>query len=134
MPKHIIAKLNAAAVEALADPAVQSRLADLGTEVFPRERQTAQALGALHRAQIENGGRSSRSLGSRRSEEAPSDTTRIRLWPRSGRRSGASLRRLIGKSATAEHTPALPLEFGTGRRPTTMDETIFHRGMSVIFF
>jgi tripartite-type tricarboxylate transporter receptor subunit TctC len=49
-PKDIIAKLNAAAVETLADPAVRSRLADLGLEVFPRERQTPEALGALVKA------------------------------------------------------------------------------------
>jgi tripartite-type tricarboxylate transporter receptor subunit TctC len=49
-PKDIIAKLNAAAVEALADPAVRSRLADLGIDVFPREQQTPQALGALQKA------------------------------------------------------------------------------------
>jgi tripartite-type tricarboxylate transporter receptor subunit TctC len=52
-PKEIIDRLNAAAVQALADPAVQSRLADLGTEIFPRERQTPEALGALQKAQIE---------------------------------------------------------------------------------
>ena len=46
-PKDIIGKLNAAAVEALADPAVRSRLADLGFEIFPREQQTPEALGAL---------------------------------------------------------------------------------------
>ena len=52
-PKDIIAKLNAAAVEALADPAVQSRLADLGLEIFPREQQTPEALGALVKADAE---------------------------------------------------------------------------------
>jgi len=51
--KEIIAKLNAAAVEALADPAVQSRLVDLGMQVFPRERQTPEALGALVKADAE---------------------------------------------------------------------------------
>ena len=52
-PRDIIGKLNAAAVEALAEPAVQSRLADLGEEVFPRERQTPEALGALAKADAE---------------------------------------------------------------------------------
>jgi tripartite-type tricarboxylate transporter receptor subunit TctC len=46
-PKDVLGKLNAAAVEALADPAVRSRLIDLGGEVFPRERQTPEALGAM---------------------------------------------------------------------------------------
>jgi tripartite-type tricarboxylate transporter receptor subunit TctC len=52
-PKDIIGKLNAAAVEALADPVVQSRLAELGYEVFPRERQTPEALAALQKADAE---------------------------------------------------------------------------------
>jgi tripartite-type tricarboxylate transporter receptor subunit TctC len=52
-PKEIVAQLNAAAVEALADPAVRSRLTDLGAEVFPRERQTPEALGALVKVDAE---------------------------------------------------------------------------------
>ena len=51
-PKHVIAKLNAATVEALADPAVRARLADLGYEIFPREQQTPEALAAFHKAEI----------------------------------------------------------------------------------
>jgi tripartite-type tricarboxylate transporter receptor subunit TctC len=49
-PRDITTKLNAATVEALADPAVQSRLAGLGLESFPREQQTPEALGSLQRA------------------------------------------------------------------------------------
>jgi tripartite-type tricarboxylate transporter receptor subunit TctC len=52
-PLTVIGKLNAAITDALADPAVQSRLADLGQEAFPREQQTPQALGALQKAEIE---------------------------------------------------------------------------------
>jgi tripartite-type tricarboxylate transporter receptor subunit TctC len=52
-PKDVIGKLTAAAVEALADTSVRSRLADLGTEIFPREQQTPEALGALVRADAE---------------------------------------------------------------------------------
>jgi tripartite-type tricarboxylate transporter receptor subunit TctC len=48
-PKEVIGKLNAAAVDALADPAVRSRLADIGMEVFAREQQTPEALGALQK-------------------------------------------------------------------------------------
>jgi tripartite-type tricarboxylate transporter receptor subunit TctC len=48
-PRDIIGKLNGAAVAALADPLVQSRLADLGFELFPRERQTPEALGAMQK-------------------------------------------------------------------------------------
>ena len=53
MPKDIVGKLNAAAVEALAEPTVQSRLVDLGLEIIPRERQTPEALGALVKADAE---------------------------------------------------------------------------------
>jgi tripartite-type tricarboxylate transporter receptor subunit TctC len=52
-PSDIIGTLNAAVVEALADRAVRSRLIDLGFEVFPRERQTPEALGALVKADAE---------------------------------------------------------------------------------
>jgi tripartite-type tricarboxylate transporter receptor subunit TctC len=46
-PKDTIGKLNAAVVDALTNPAVRSRLVDLGQEPFSRERQTPEALGAL---------------------------------------------------------------------------------------
>jgi tripartite-type tricarboxylate transporter receptor subunit TctC len=52
-PKDIITKLNGAVVDALADPKVRARLADLGQEIFPRDRQTPEALGAFQRAEIE---------------------------------------------------------------------------------
>jgi tripartite-type tricarboxylate transporter receptor subunit TctC len=52
-PADIVGKLDAAAVEALADPKVQTRLADLGYQVFPRERQTPEALGAMQKADAE---------------------------------------------------------------------------------
>ena len=52
-PKDVIAKLNAAIVETLADPAVRKRLADLGQEIPAREQQTPEVLGAYHKAEIE---------------------------------------------------------------------------------
>jgi tripartite-type tricarboxylate transporter receptor subunit TctC len=52
-PKAIIAKLNSAVVECLADAAVRQQLADLSQEVYPREQQTPEALGAYHKAEIE---------------------------------------------------------------------------------
>jgi len=51
-PKDIIAKLNAAVVEALADPAVQKRFADSGLEVPPRAKQTPEALAAHQQAEV----------------------------------------------------------------------------------
>ena len=53
MPKEIIDRLNAATIQALADPALRSRLFDLGVEIFPRQRQTPEALGALVKADTE---------------------------------------------------------------------------------
>jgi tripartite-type tricarboxylate transporter receptor subunit TctC len=51
-PKNITARV-AAVVDALADPTVRARLAELGQEIFPREKQTPEALGALQKAEIE---------------------------------------------------------------------------------
>jgi tripartite-type tricarboxylate transporter receptor subunit TctC len=52
-PKDVIAKLNAAIVDALADPAVRQRLTELGHVIATREEQTPEALGAFHKAEIE---------------------------------------------------------------------------------
>src|SRR5262245_2822717 len=52
-PPAVIARLNGAVVEALADEAVRKRLMDIGQEIPPREQQTPQALGAHHKAEIE---------------------------------------------------------------------------------
>jgi tripartite-type tricarboxylate transporter receptor subunit TctC len=52
-PADATAKLGAAAREALADPAVAKRLADLGQEIPPPEQQTAAALAAHLKAEIE---------------------------------------------------------------------------------
>src|ERR1700729_1958312 len=51
--KDIVAKLNSATVEALADPGLQSRFFDLGLEIFPRERQTPEALSGLQKVGAE---------------------------------------------------------------------------------
>jgi Tripartite tricarboxylate transporter family receptor/Adenylate and Guanylate cyclase catalytic domain len=52
-PNDIITKLNAAAVNALADLTIRKRLAELGQDVPPPAEQTPQALGARQRAEIE---------------------------------------------------------------------------------
>jgi tripartite-type tricarboxylate transporter receptor subunit TctC len=52
-PRNATDKINAAAVEALADSAVRQRFADIGLEVFPRDQQTSEVLGALVKADIE---------------------------------------------------------------------------------
>jgi tripartite-type tricarboxylate transporter receptor subunit TctC len=52
-PKSIVAKLDAAVVDALSDPAVRKRLADIGQDIFPREQLTPQALRAYQIAEAE---------------------------------------------------------------------------------
>jgi tripartite-type tricarboxylate transporter receptor subunit TctC len=52
-PKDIIAKLNAATVEALADPAIQKRFTELGLDVAPRAQQTPEGLAAFQKTEIE---------------------------------------------------------------------------------
>ena len=50
-PREAVTRLNAAVVEALADPAVKSRLVDLGLEIPERDRLTPEALAAWHKAE-----------------------------------------------------------------------------------
>ena len=52
-PKDIIGKLNGAVVESLADATVRQQLADIGQEIYPRQQQTPEALGAYHKVEIE---------------------------------------------------------------------------------
>jgi len=52
-PKEIIAKLNAAAGQALSEPAVRQRFAELGLDMPPRDRLTPEALAAYQKAEIE---------------------------------------------------------------------------------
>ena len=52
-PKEVIARLNAAMVQALADPALRTRFSDLGLDVASREQQAPEGLAAFHKAEIE---------------------------------------------------------------------------------
>ena len=52
-PNDAVARLNAAVVDALADPAVRAKFAELGHEVASREQQTPEALRAFHKADID---------------------------------------------------------------------------------
>jgi tripartite-type tricarboxylate transporter receptor subunit TctC len=52
-PKDVIAKLNGAMMQALADPAVKARFSELGLDVAAREQQTPDGLAAFHKAEIE---------------------------------------------------------------------------------
>jgi tripartite-type tricarboxylate transporter receptor subunit TctC len=52
-PKDVIAKLNEAAVKALADPLIRKRLIDIGQELYPPEMSSPDALGKFQRAEIE---------------------------------------------------------------------------------
>jgi tripartite-type tricarboxylate transporter receptor subunit TctC len=52
-PADVIGKLNAAVVDALSDPAVRHRLAEMGEELPPPDQLRPEALGALQKAEIE---------------------------------------------------------------------------------
>ncbi len=52
-PKDVIAKLNGAMVQALADPATKARFTELGLDVATREQQSPEGLAAFHKAEIE---------------------------------------------------------------------------------
>jgi tripartite-type tricarboxylate transporter receptor subunit TctC len=52
-PKEVVAKINSAVVDSLADPTVRQRLTELGHVIATREEQTPEALGAFHKAEIE---------------------------------------------------------------------------------
>jgi tripartite-type tricarboxylate transporter receptor subunit TctC len=53
VPADVVAKLNAAMVETLADPAIRVRFTQLGLDVASREQQTPDGLAAFHKAEIE---------------------------------------------------------------------------------
>jgi tripartite-type tricarboxylate transporter receptor subunit TctC len=51
-PKDVVSKLNAAAVDALNDPAVRKQLENLGLQMPPGDKLTPEALGAWQKAEI----------------------------------------------------------------------------------
>jgi tripartite-type tricarboxylate transporter receptor subunit TctC len=51
-PKEIVAGINAAAVDAMNDPAVRKKFEDLGLQMPPRDQLTPEALGAMQKAEI----------------------------------------------------------------------------------
>ena len=52
-PRDVIAKLNTAVVQTLADATLRSRFADIGLQITSREQQTPEALAAFQKAEIE---------------------------------------------------------------------------------
>jgi tripartite-type tricarboxylate transporter receptor subunit TctC len=56
VPGDIIARVNAAATSALADPVVRQHLADLGMEIVPRAQQTPEALATFQKSEVEKWG------------------------------------------------------------------------------
>ncbi len=52
-PKDVVRSLNAAAVDALADPTVRERLTELGQELPASGQQTPEALGTYQKAEID---------------------------------------------------------------------------------
>ena len=67
-PKDVIAKLNSAAMTALADPTVSALLTDPGFEIYPRDQQTPQALAAYQKAEIKKWWPTIKEFGSKRSD------------------------------------------------------------------
>jgi tripartite-type tricarboxylate transporter receptor subunit TctC len=53
LPKDVLAKLNGAMKQALADPAVKSRFAELGLDVASVEQQTPEGLAKFQQAEID---------------------------------------------------------------------------------
>jgi tripartite-type tricarboxylate transporter receptor subunit TctC len=51
-PKDIVAKLNAAAVDALNDPAVRKHLENLGLQMPPKDKRSPQAFGDWQKKEI----------------------------------------------------------------------------------
>jgi len=51
-PKDVVAKLNAAAVDALNDPAVRKQLENLGLQMPPKDQLSPEALGSWQKAEI----------------------------------------------------------------------------------
>jgi tripartite-type tricarboxylate transporter receptor subunit TctC len=52
-PAEIVARINAAATAAMADPDTRKRIAELGMDVPPPEQQTPAAFAAFHKAEVE---------------------------------------------------------------------------------
>jgi tripartite-type tricarboxylate transporter receptor subunit TctC len=52
-PKDVLATLNSAMVQALADPAVRARFTELGLDVASREQQTPEGLAGFQKAEID---------------------------------------------------------------------------------
>ena len=52
-PNAVVARLNAAMVDALADPALQKRFADLGLDIAPNELQSPEGLARFHKAETD---------------------------------------------------------------------------------
>jgi tripartite-type tricarboxylate transporter receptor subunit TctC len=53
MPADVVAKLNGAMVQALADPATKARFVQLGLDIASREQQTPEGLAAFHKAETD---------------------------------------------------------------------------------
>jgi tripartite-type tricarboxylate transporter receptor subunit TctC len=52
-PKDAVAKLNAAAADAMADPTLHQKIIDMGLDIPPRDQQTPEALAAFQKAEVE---------------------------------------------------------------------------------
>ena len=118
--RNIIAKLNGAVVDALADPGVRTRLADLGQEIPPREQQTPRRSRPSRRPRSRNGGRSSRRRTSRGNESARRQHFRKETMMKLPRRqflhlaAGAAALPAVSRIARAQAYPSRPVRIVVG--------------------
>jgi hypothetical protein len=132
-PEDIVAKLNAALIDALADAGVRSRLAEISQEIFSGEQRNPQALAALQRRKSINGGRSSSEPTSKRSAPSAAKLVVRRLqlnkWANGG--FGSSVLTPPGSwAALPPASPARPVPPNSGRGRMTAGHSGFGCRMS----
>jgi tripartite-type tricarboxylate transporter receptor subunit TctC len=117
-PKDVIAKLNSAAVTALADPTVRMRLAELGFEIFPATDRRPKPLLPTRKLKSRNGGQSSRRPESKQSE--PTDALKRAHHEISSSTISASGSGCCRSHGRVEHRTGADLSGATGALDRTL--------------
>jgi tripartite-type tricarboxylate transporter receptor subunit TctC len=113
-PKEIIAKLNGAVVDTLADAGVRKRLADLGQEIPLCEDQNPQTLAPTTRLRSRSGGQSSRPRISRENKSCSLAFQGSNMMKLPRRKflylaAGAAAQPAVARIARAQSYPARPV-------------------------